>query len=330
MSAKPMAMRDVFIEALTERMQEEDRVFFLSADFGSPKLDRLRELHPDRFINVGIAEQNLINVATGLALEGYAVYAYAIIPFITMRCYEQVRLNLSMLSQLRPVNVNLIGVGAGYSYSMSGPSHHAFEDLTIMRALPNLEVFSPADAVSATTYLDYTLSQKRPKYLRFDAQPLASVYADSQSLSIDQGFGQLQEGEEVCLVATGYMTHKALAVAERLAECQITIGVIDLFALGRFDSVQLADQLATYRHIISIEEGFIGKGGLDALVSALLREHDLSSSHLAMGLDSRYVFKSGSRDGLLAGNGVGEDRIESEVLSLLNEKTASTMKGEST
>ena len=136
-------MRDVFIEGIYNRMQEDRNLFFISADFGSPKLDRLREDFKDRFINVGIAEQNLINISTGLALEGFTVYAYAIAPFLTMRAYEQIRINLSLHAQLKEININLIGVGAGLSYDVSGPSHHCLEDLSIMRTLPNLIVFSP-------------------------------------------------------------------------------------------------------------------------------------------------------------------------------------------
>src|SRR3989338_1400784 len=103
------AMRDVFIEELCNRMENDRDIFFVCADFGSPKLDRLRSSFKDRFINVGIAEQDLINISTGLALEGFTVYAYAIAPFLTMRPYEQIRINLSMQSQLKEVNVNLVG-----------------------------------------------------------------------------------------------------------------------------------------------------------------------------------------------------------------------------
>ena len=136
------AMRDVFLAALHKKMSDDDKIFFVSADFGSPVLDKIRADFPERFLNVGIAEQNLINVSVGLALEGFKVYAYAIAPFTTMRCYEQIRVNISILSQLRPMNINLIGVGAGVSYSLSGPTHHCLEDLSIMRTLPNFEVFS--------------------------------------------------------------------------------------------------------------------------------------------------------------------------------------------
>ena len=138
-------MRDVFIEQVYYRMRDDRNIFFLCADFGSPKLDKLKEDFNDRFINVGIAEQNLINISTGLALEGFTVYAYAIAPFLVMRAYEQIRINLSLHAQLRDVNVNLVGVGAGLSYDVSGPTHHCLEDITIMKVLPNLEVFSPSD-----------------------------------------------------------------------------------------------------------------------------------------------------------------------------------------
>src|SRR3989338_2946784 len=157
MSGALRTMRDAFIEQIYNKMRHMDDIFFLTADFGAPSLDKIRCEFKDRFINVGIAEQNLINVATGLALEGYKVYAYAIAPFITMRCYEQIRVNLAVLSQIRPMCVNIIGVGAGFSYDMSGPTHHCLEDLSIMGTLPNVTVFSPSDYSSAERYVDETL-----------------------------------------------------------------------------------------------------------------------------------------------------------------------------
>ena len=106
-------MRDALLNNIHLKMDDDKRIFFVTADFGSPVLDRIRADFPDRFINVGIAEQNLINISSGLALEGYKVFAYAIAPFITMRCFEQLRVNLALLSEVRDLNVNLIGVGAG-------------------------------------------------------------------------------------------------------------------------------------------------------------------------------------------------------------------------
>ena len=165
MSIKPLAMRDVLLDRIWQAMAVDPKIFFACADFGSPVLDRIRADHGDRFVNVGIAEQNLINVSAGLALEGYTVFAYAIAPFITMRCYEQIRVSLALLSEVRPMNVNLIGVGAGYSYVVSGPTHQCYEDLTLMRALPNFRVLSPADHVTAASLFDRCIGTMGPKYL---------------------------------------------------------------------------------------------------------------------------------------------------------------------
>ena len=162
---KPLAMRDVFLEKIWKQMSVDSSIFFITADFGSPVLDKIRRDFPSRFINVGIAEQNLINITAGLAIEGFTVFAYAIAPFITMRCFEQIRVSLSLLSEVRPMNVSLIGVGAGYSYVVSGPTHQCYEDITIMRALPNFQILSPSDHVSAGELFDNSLKNQGLKYL---------------------------------------------------------------------------------------------------------------------------------------------------------------------
>ena len=138
-------MRDVIIEAIYSHMVSNDRIFFITADFGSPKLDYLKNTFRDRFINVGIAEQNLINISFGLALEEFIVFSYAIAPFITLRALEQIKINLSLHAQFRELNINLIGVGAGLSYDLSGPSHHCLSDISVMRNFPNISIFSPSD-----------------------------------------------------------------------------------------------------------------------------------------------------------------------------------------
>ena len=205
-------MRDVFLDKLIVMMENHDDIVFLSADFGAPLLDIIRDKFPSRFINIGIAEQNMINVSTGFGLEGFTVYAYAIAPFITMRCYEQIRVNLAILSQVRTLNVNLIGVGAGYSYVVSGPTHQCLEDLSIMRTLPNIEVFSPADWVTAEHFISYSMKCKKPKYIRFDAQPVPSLYDYDMPPDIEKGFSEIREGDSICVVSTGYMTLKAFTL----------------------------------------------------------------------------------------------------------------------
>jgi transketolase len=298
-------MRDAFIERIYNEMGSRDDIFFLTADFGAPALDKIRCDHKDRFLNVGIAEQNLINVATGLALEGYNVYTYAIAPFLTMRAYEQIRSNLSITSQIKPLNVNLIGVGAGVSYAVSGPTHHCLEDISIMRLLPNFVVLSPSDWVLAERFVEYSIDVKMPKYIRFDGKPLPMIYTDTKDVEIENGFCEFKRGDKLCLVSTGYMTHRALNVANKTDG----IGLVDVFLLKPVNTESLSKALQRYEYIITIEEALINSGGLDSLISSILQSEHSSARLKALGFNNKYVFELGDRDHIHRINGIDEDGI---------------------
>jgi transketolase len=301
---KIKAMRDVFLKSLYEKMGKNNKIFFISADFGAPMLDKIRQDYPDRFINVGIAEQNLVNVATGLALEGFIVYAYAIAPFITMRCYEQIRVNVSILSQIRPMNINFIGVGAGVSYAMSGPTHHCLEDLSIMKTLPNMEVFSPSDYMIAQAYVERTLSIKTPKYIRFDAKPMIALENNIQDF--DKGFRILQKGGKLAIISTGYMTQKAMKIVK---DGNFNITLIDLYFINNYNKNKLENTLKDIDNIITIEEAFKGCGGLDAEINFNFKDKKIVN----LGFEKKYTFEIGEREFIHKKNSVGENNIIEEI-----------------
>ncbi|MFC1633245.1 transketolase family protein [Planctomycetota bacterium] len=310
-------MRDALIERIYCRMKENDRIFFVSADMGAPALDKLREDFSDRFVNVGIAEQNLINLAAGLSLEGFTVYAYAIAGFISMRAYEQIRTNLALLSQQRRINVNLIAVGGGVSYDMSGPSHHCLEDLAIIRTLPNIALCSPSDWVVAEDFVDFSINVSGPKYIRLDGKPLPRIYDGDSRVEWEEGFHELASGDEVCIVSTGYMTHKALAIAETLRAEGRRVGVIDMFLLKSFNAEALFALLQKYQSIVTMEEAFVNKGGLDSLVSTLLGSRDSKARLVRLGFKDQYVSAYGSRDFLYAQNQIDDKKIIETISNLV-------------
>lgn len=317
MNIEKKTMRDVFIEQVYNRMFEDKTLFFLAADFGSPKLDKLREDFGDRFINVGIAEQNLVNVSTGLALEGFTVYAYAIAPFLIMRAYEQIRNNLSLLSHTNKVNVNLVGVGAGLSYDVSGPTHHSVEDISIIRTLPNLCIFSPSDWVLAEKFVDYSIEYRSPKFIRFDGKPLPGIYENVKGLDIKTGFFELAEGKDICLASTGYMTHTALKAVERLKKEGIFIGLVDVFLIKPLDGNLLFEALCKYKHVITLEEAFINKGGLDSLIAWVLSDNGQDIKLKRMGFGDEYHFEMGGREALHRLAGLDEDSVIKCVKDLM-------------
>ncbi|MDB5763983.1 MAG: tktA2 [Herminiimonas sp.] len=316
MSNRPIAMRDAFLDRVCQAMAEDDRIFFVTADFGSPVLDRIRAQFPDRFANVGIAEQNLINVSAGLAVEGFKVFAYAIAPFITMRCYEQIRVNLALLSEVRSMNVTLIGVGAGYSYVVSGPTHQCYEDLTIMRALPNIAVYSPSDHVATAALFDQCLANKGLKYLRLDAQVLPVIY-ESTVPDLTGGFNVHRSGADICFLATGYMLHTAFKVADQLAASGINVGVIDLFDISRFAGDQLETALAPYAGIVTMEEGFRGRGGMDSMMFEFIARRDLQMRILNIGVEPGYRFELGTRTELHEQVGIGVQAVTKSVTEFM-------------
>lgn len=318
MNSKPSStMRDALIERIYERMGDDENIFFLSADMGAPVLDRLRAEFPDRFINVGIAEQNLVSVAAGLALEGFTVYAYGLAPFVTMRAYEQIRISLALLSEHRQVNVNLMGVGAGISYEVSGPTHHCLEDLAIIRALPNLTLCSASDCRMAREFVDYSIDVKGPKYIRLDGKPVAALYHDDAQIDWNRGYNELGKGEEICMVATGYMTQQASEVVRVMSQRGVPIGLIDVFLLKPLDEKSLAETLSCYSHIVTLEDGFKHTGGLDSLIMKVTNKFHLPANIEPFGFDDKYVFEFGPREHLYELCGFSKDQIITAIEGLL-------------
>lgn len=310
-NTKMKTMRDALIEGVYRRMQDDRQLFFLSADMGAPILDRLRVDFKDRFINVGISEQNLVNVATGLALEGFTVYAYAIAPFL-LRAYEQIRVNLAMSSQVRNLNVNLIGVGAGVSYDISGPTHHCFEDISIMRTLPNMVVCVPSDSYLAESFVEYSIQTQEPKYVRLDGKPLPYIYDETMAPSFEKGFYELLIGESIGIVSSGFMTHMALEISKQIDNQ--SIGIIDIFKIKPVDRASLLNVLRKYKTIITLEEAFVGKGGLDSLVLDLLNDAGSDIRVKCFGFKDEYIFKFGSRDFLYGQSGFDKKTLQDWII----------------
>jgi transketolase len=306
-SSSVLGMRDAYFEALYDVFCADPNAVFITADNGAPSLDQFAIDFPDRYFNVGIAEQQLIGMAAGLAFEGKKVYTYAIAPFVSLRCFEQNKLDMCAMN-LPIVN---IGVGAGYAYDVMGPSHHTVEDVSVMRVLPNLVIYSPSDGVSAGALVETVHADPRPQYLRFDRSGLAGIH-DSETFNPELGQEVLRKGTDVCIVATGVMVHTALEAAERLASSGLSVGVIDLYRLKPISGESLLASLASYEHVVTMEEHLLA-GGMGGAIAEIFADFGATQRLLRIGQDDRFVFDYGGREAIWEKYGLDADSITTRI-----------------
>jgi len=190
---------------------------------GAFSLAKFKKNLGSQYINVGVAEQNLVSVAAGMALGGKKVFIYAIAPFITQRCYEQIKIDLCCMR----LPVTVVGVGAGIAYNSDGPTHHATQDIAVMRALESITIINPSDPVTSAAAASMAYEENHPVYVRIDKGKWPLLYDETQDF-VD-GFALLRSGGDVLIVSTGLMVHRALAVADELSRYSIDAAVLDLY-----------------------------------------------------------------------------------------------------
>ena len=258
--------RDAFLEVLFERAQQDPDIMLLSADFGAQALDRFRAELPDQFLHMGISEQNMVDVGAGLALMGKKVFLYAMAPFITTRCYEQVKAVVSSMK----LPITLISVGVGLGYDHATLTHFTPEDIAIMRALNGIEVLSASDGPSAATIADLCCDHPAFRYLRFERSAQPMLYPQGFAPYWEQGFKVLAPAKDLWLAACGHMTHQALKARALLADKGIEAGVIDVFRIKPLDGTALAEALGPCRALLTLEEQLLQGGFGSALAEAFI------------------------------------------------------------
>ena len=274
-------MRDAFIRTLTELVPQHPEVILLSGDLGFAVLNEYTARFPRQFLNVGVAEQNMSGLAAGLALEGHTVFTYSIGNFPTLRCLEQIRNDICY----HGANVKIVCIGGGMSYGAVGFSHHATEDLAILRSLPHMLVLSPGDLWEAAEASRFLVDHRGPAYLRLDKS-----YAPPTNLP-DEVFvpGRIRvvrQGQDVTLAATGGVLGEALRAAGILASEGIEARVLSVHTIQPLDVETLCAAARETGGIVTIEEHTVS-GGLGGAVAEALLE---------AGAPPRFFFRMGLRD----------------------------------
>jgi transketolase len=300
-SKKYPFMRDVFIDEIYKAALKDKNIYFLTPDMGAPSLDKFREKIPNQFIHCGISEQHMIAMAAGLSLKGKKVFCYAMAPFITSRCYEQIKCSIAAMDQ----NVNLVGIGVGLGYADAGPTHYTTEDIATMRVFPNIEILTPSDELSTSVIANHCIQKDGFRFIRLDRDALPEVYKNGQ-FELSSGFIEIRQGKKICVVSSGYILNQIYHLME-----DAEFGLIDLFRIKPIDK-KLIEVLKKYEKVISIEEQWI-EGGMGSKILEIISDNNLDTKVERKGLDEIFFFQNGGRDFLHKKHGLNIPEILKKI-----------------
>lgn len=280
-----LGSRATYGQAILMLAEKSENLMVLSADLGnSSGLDRFKATYPDKFLNIGIAEQNMIGVAAGLAKEGSVVFASSFAPFITMRAAEQVRMNMGYMD----LNIKTVAIGSGVSMSFLGNSHFGLEDAAIMRSIPNMTVVSPADCAEIVKTVFAAAVYPHPMYIRLTgAVGFPVVYEDDYDFQIGKAV-EIKSGTDVSIVATGSMVYESLEAAKILQEEGISVSVLNMHTIKPLDTKALDILISKGKTIFTIEEHSI-TGGLGSAVAEYISSIPNSPVVNRIGLPDEFV-----------------------------------------
>jgi len=305
-------MRTAFIQTLNDLASRDPRVCLVVGDLGYSVIEEFATKYPDQFVNAGVAEQNMVGLAAGLAMTGKVVFTYSIANFGTLRCLEQIRNDVAY----HRANVKVVAVGGGLAYGNLGVTHHASEDIAILRALPNMVVLSPGDPVEARLATRALVAYDGPAYLRLGKAGEAIVHADEPRFELGKAI-TVREGRDLTLVATGSMLVTATAVAQLLAKKGLTVRVLSMHTIKPLDREAVIAAATETRWIFTLEEHSV-EGGLGGAVAEVLAELDGAHAPLKrIGLRPEFNKVVGDQKYLKALHGLDEDGVMKTIEPLI-------------
>ena len=307
-------MRKTCLNMVYELAKRDPRVVFVGSDLGPGVLDELKHEMPERFFMEGVAEQNVVGMAAGLAMEGFIPYVNTIATFITRRCFEQVAVDLC----LHNLPVRLIGNGGGLVYAPLGPTHLAIEDIAIMRALPNMTVFAASDADEMTRFMDRSLDIPGPAYIRLGKGGDPVVSRDEMGFEVGQSI-LLEEPGDVLVISTGVMTGRALDAANIVREDGISCGVLHMHTIKPLDEGAILRLLPKVKLLVTVEEHTIIGGLGSAVADTIIDKHEGPLPTIRrLGIPDAFTEQYGSQDSLLDSLGLQPDGIADTIRHALN------------
>jgi len=305
-------MRTAFLKELYELARRDSRIVFITGDLGFSVVEQFMQELPLQFVNAGVAEQNMTGMAAGMAMSGKIVFTYSIANFPTLRCLEHIRNDVCY----HKANVKIVAIGGGFAYGAMGASHHATEDLAIMRALPGIAVVAPGDPVEAQHATRAVVNREGPCYLRLGKAGEQVVHTGDIDFKIGKAI-RLREGKDVTLIATGSFLQNTVKVADLLAGRGIQARVLSMHTLKPLDEAAVLAASRETAAIATLEEHSV-VGGLGGAVAEVLAESEGPRVPFRrIGLPSAFSPHIGTQEYMQAKHGLDPDSIVQSVVGLL-------------
>lgn len=307
-------MRATFINTLAEMSRQNERIMCVIGDTGYSVFEEYEKEFGNRFVNVGIAEQNFVSFGAGLAAMGMKPYIYNVVSFMVYRAFEQIELDVAY--QENPVVI--VGVGGGHAYGNAGPTHHAYFDIALMRELPNMTVVCPADPTEMRELMLQSETYNRPMYIRIGRSVDPVIYDEDIDFVIGKAI-KIKEGKDVVLFATGVMVKDAMKACEELEKKGINAALYSMHTIKPIDVELIKECASKYSHVFTIEEHSI-IGGLGSSVGEVMLEnmHSGTAKLVKLGFPDIFAPVVGSRDFLNDFYGLSPHKIAERVASEIN------------
>ncbi len=283
-------MRNAFADEMTKLAASDSRMILLSGDIGNRLFDRYKDSFPTRFLNCGVAEANMIGMASGMALSGLRPVVYTINAFATVRCLEQIRVDVCY----HKAPVIIVGVGAGLSYASLGGTHHSLEDIAMLRALPGMTIVCPGDPIEVRLALRAAIKHDGPVFIRLGKKGEPNIHREIPPFVIGKGI-VVRPGKEVCLLSTGHILPVALEAAEALERKGISAQVTSFHTVKPLDEALLTDIFSKFMVVATIEEHSI-LGGLGGSIAEWMVDQWTRGTRGIKGTQSAYFYRFGTAD----------------------------------
>jgi transketolase len=310
-------VRAAFVQSLVELAERDDRVVLMTGDLGFMALEPFRDRFPDRFFNMGVAEQNMIGVATGMADAGFIPFCYSIVPFAVFRPYEFIR-NGPVLHGLP---VRIVGMGGGFEYGTAGPTHYGIEDVGVMRLLQDMAVVAPADSEQAATAVTALTQWPGPAYLRLGKNDRDRVAGLDGRFELGR-VQQVREGSDILLFSMGSVGASVVTAAEELERSGISAAVVVIASVSPMPTDDLVRLVSAHRQALTIE-AHVTNGGIGSLVAEVIAESGARCRLVRIGIDRPFRGRGGSEAFLHETHGLSPTCIAERVRGLLEQKSAS-------